>query len=516
MPRHALPRSISVALVAAVVAASCSGSEVDEADDEAADVSPPTVQAEQPSDSAPPESPAEPSDDSVPVATAAPETEALADVDADVEDGDEPEPQYMSGDSDYLFDQEQLHTFEINLPADALAELDADPAAEEYVEGSLTFDGETIEPIGVRYKGSVGAFVFCTDSPNPLDPSGAKTCTKLSIKLKINWDDPDAEFYDVRKVQLHSQNLDSTKMHERLGYWLFREMGVPAPRSTHARVVVNGEYLGVFALTEQIDGRFTRENFEDGTGNLYKEIWPFDSDGQPQGNDAFLEGLKTNEDEDPTTDIIRSFAEELASAGGADALAVIDRRTDIETMLRAFVVDRAIGNDDGALHWYCGSITGVGDGGCNPHNFYWYEDPSSEEVHFIPWDLDNSFDVLNTTGFAGAVIRIADRWGETSNDCEPFPFGPLNLTQFSAACDPLIAALSSLDDDFDRIRTELVDGPMSAERVQAQLDTWTEQIADAVLEEAAAHDDAVTVAEWTSSVDALITAIDAARETDGR
>ena len=109
---------------------------------------------------------------------------------------------------------------------------DADPAAEEYVEGSLTFDGETIPGIGVRYKGSVGAFVGCTASANPLAAEGPKTCTKLSMKLKINWTDPDAEFYGVRHVLLHSQNLDSTMMHERLAYWMFREMGVPMALAT--------------------------------------------------------------------------------------------------------------------------------------------------------------------------------------------------------------------------------------------------------------------------------------------
>ena len=154
------------------------------------------------------------------------------------------EPNYMSGDSDYLFDQDELHTFEINLSDEALAELDRDPAAEEYVEGSMTFEGETLDAVGVRYKGSIGAFLGCTSGSNPFAPSGAKTCTKLSMKVKINWDDSNAEFYGVRTVQLHSQNLDPSMMHERLGYWLFREMGVPAPRSTHARVVVNGEYVG--------------------------------------------------------------------------------------------------------------------------------------------------------------------------------------------------------------------------------------------------------------------------------
>ncbi len=79
---------------------------------------------------------------------------------------------WATGDSEELFDQTKLHEFRIDLPTEALAKLDADPAAEEYVEGSLTFDGETLTGVGVRYKGSVGAFVGCTSGPNPFTPSG--------------------------------------------------------------------------------------------------------------------------------------------------------------------------------------------------------------------------------------------------------------------------------------------------------------------------------------------------------
>ena len=38
------------------------------------------------------------------------------------------------------------------------------------------------------------------------------------------------------------------------------------------------------------------------------------------------------------------------------------------------------------------------------HNFYWYEDPTAELIHLIPWDLDNAFD--NITGPANPVTPI--------------------------------------------------------------------------------------------------------------
>lgn len=419
------------------------------------------------------------------------------------------EPRWASGDDELLFDQEQLHTFAIDLPEESLASIDADPAAEEYVEGRLTFDGETVEPIGIRYKGSVGAFVGCTSGASPLVAEGPKTCTKLSMQLKINWDDPDREFYGVRRLQFHSQNLDGTLLHERLGYWLFREMGVPAPRSTHARVEINGEYVGLFALTEEIDGRFTRENFDDGTGNLYKEVWPFAADGTPRPASDFLDGLATNEDDDTDADLVRGFAEEFAAAGPDERVDVLDRWFDVERLITTMVVDRAIRHDDGPLHWYCFAE-------CEPHNFYFYEDPTSEELTLIPWDIDNAFDALTPGTSVGNFIAIADPFGQVTADCEPFPFGAFNLPQRSAACDPLIATIASLTDEYDRIRGELLDGPFAEERTDAVIDAWTAQIEPAVAEAARLHDDAPSVESWLAAVEQLRAALQVSRDGSGR
>ena len=80
------------------------------------------------------------------------------------QDKDEPEkddgPRYVSGDSEHLIDQGKLHTFELTLSDQNLAYLDSAPGLEEYVPGTLTFEGESL-PVGIRYKGSVGAWVGC-------------------------------------------------------------------------------------------------------------------------------------------------------------------------------------------------------------------------------------------------------------------------------------------------------------------------------------------------------------------
>ena len=257
---------------------------------------------------------------------------------------------YLTMDSDYVFDQNALHTFELKISESNLAFLDADPVAEEYVEGMLIFQGDTISPVGVRYKGSVGAFVGCL-SGGFFPPSGEKTCTKLSMKIQINWEGRDEKFFKQKKLQFHSMNLDPTQMHERLGYWLFRELGVPGPRSVHSRLLINDEYVGLFALTEQIDNRMIKYNFDDDDGNLYKEIWPLSMSGEPYSDQKYIDALKTNEDDNPRIDLIKNFGEEIKNASSTDINAIVEQYMNIDEIISYAVVtlitlEPSVGKDE--------------------------------------------------------------------------------------------------------------------------------------------------------------------------
>lgn len=405
------------------------------------------------------------------------------------------EEQYLTLDSDYIFDQEKLHTFNLLISPSALAHIDSDPAAEEYVEGALVFEGDTISPVGVRYKGSIGAFVGCLSGNDWANPSGHKTCTKLSMKVKINWEGREEKFYGLKKLQFHSMNLDDSQMRERLGYWFFRKMGVPAPRSVHARLNINGEFNGLYALTEQIDGRFTRYNFDDGKGNLYKEIWPLRMDGQPHSEQAYINALKTNEDENPSAELIRTFAQEVSAANDNNIQSVISKWMNVDEIISYAVVDRTIKVDDGPLHWYCGG------GECTSHNFYWYEDPTENKLHLIPWDLDNAFE--NIISNQNPVTPIADNWGEITNNCQPFNYGSFQLTQWSAACDKLTAGWVTFSDEYETTLSQFKSGPLSEAQVSEKINAWKAQIRGATLEANEKHDDAISISGWENAVNKL-------------
>ena len=413
-----------------------------------------------------------------------------------------PSPNWQSGLSDYLYDQEVLHTFELTISDEAFADINSDPSEEQYVEGSLTFEGETISPVGIRYKGSVGAWVGCVAGGSLFEPDGEKTCTKLSMKVKINWEDSSRTFWGVKKLQFHSMNLDPTQMHERLGYWLFRKIGVPAPRATHARLLINGNYVGLYSFVEQIDGRFVDRQFDDGDGNLYKEVWPLNHQGSARKRSEFRDALKTNEEDEVTVDHILNFSKELAAAQKSELPQIVAKWMDVDEIIRWAVVDRAIRNDDGPLHWYCFD-------GCNNHNFYWYEEPTTGRLHLIPWDLDSAF--ANIVSDANPVTPIADKWGEITNDCRPFPYGQWNIPQWSATCDPLIGTWTTFVDEREAVWAAFLEGPFSAESTESILKQWAGQIHDATSEAAATHHDALEVEKWKAALSKLGSSLDFAR-----
>ncbi len=416
-----------------------------------------------------------------------------------IPNGDE---QFLTLDSDYIFDQERLPVFELTIPTNALAQIDSDPTKEEYVEASLTFEGETVSPVGVRYKGSIGAFINCVSGNDWTNPSGRKTCTKLSMKIKINWEGADYKFYGLKKIQLHSQNNDPSQMRERLGYWLFREMKVRAPRAVHAKLVINGVYSGLYAFVEQIDGRFTKYHFDDGDGNLYKEIWPIDSDGRAFSESTYLQHLKTNEDDNPSAVLIRSFGQEIENASPETIQEVVANRMKTKKIISYAVVDRTIRNDDGAFHWYCNG------GECSPHNFYWYEEPSKGRLHLIPWDLDHAFENMRIN--KNPVTPIADEWGEKRANCQPFSFGVFQLRQRSAACDKLTGSWANIDGYQERLE-EFKEGPFSETQINMVLNAWENQIREATLEAEQTHDDALPTSNWEQALGELKNDLEFAR-----
>jgi hypothetical protein len=384
---------------------------------------------------------------------------------------------------------------------------------DRYVEASLRVGDTELPSIAVRYKGNYSIW-GCVDYVTKkrvvrVEPfyGNVDVCERFSLKLDFDRFDSEARLDGLKKLNLHAMEADPSKMRERLGYSLFREMDIEAPRAVHARLYINGEYQGVFAVVENVDGRFTANRFgESGDGNLYRDLWPSAGTTSSDAEGA----LKTNEDPDvmDVSDFM-AFNDAVAASTEADFAARMEPYLDLDYLARYIVVDRGITSFDGIMSFYFG--TGWGP---NNQNYFWY-DVGGGRFTLIPWDLDKAlwypepyYWSDNTPHDNGPLPN----WNVTTKDCDG------EMTDFDSAvtsdgvtyegtygvreidCDPFLKLLRAQIYGLQKaVADAFIAGPFSESSVEAKLETWKAQIAEAM------KDDPLTdSAAWKEAVDALL------------
>lgn len=396
-----------------------------------------------------------------------------------------------------LFAGEDVKTYEISVATEDLAKIDQQPSAEIYVPASVTIDGEHIDDIGMRYKGSAGAFITpCTASTTPGRSNGPKT-GKCSIKLAFDYADDNQRFHGLRKLNLHAMGRDDSFMRERLGYAMYREMGVASPRTTYVRLSINGELEGLYLAVEEIDGRFTRSRFsEGGEGNLYKEVWP--SYEKPA---TYRAALQSNKGDTTNVDKMLALAKTLKDDPDR-ALDWIDR----DYTVRYIAVDRLLLNDDGVFHFYC-FPSGNNPGPYGNHNYFWYESRQGGRMWLVPWDLDVS---LGNPSSRNGWIDV--EWSAVPTSC--MCHVALGLPQRAPGCDPLVAEFGTLRDDYDSMVDAFVSGPFAKAAVDDKFEAWSDAI-DSMVDEAAGLKGAPDRTHWQIGVRELRYVVEGSRDQRG-
>jgi len=370
--------------------------------------------------------------------------------------------------SEYIFDPTKLHDFEIEMADADWQWLKDNATLEEYRPATLVFEGKRIENAAIRFKGDYGSLFSCFDGDTQI-------CPKLSIKLSVNTYDKDQRFFGLRKLNFNSSVRDPSLMHELVGYRLFRDMGLLAPRASHATLSVNGEKLGVFVMVEEVDKEFLQDHFADDEGNLYKSVWPQFASAEP-----YLAALHTNEEQADVSDMLAFHA---MVEGTSDLTFRADSADwlDLATLATYLAVDRATSNTGGIGSFYC-YPPDLDD--CRNQNYYWYHDPTSGMV-LLPWDLDYAlYDVDSDLG------RAANE--PDPNGCEPVPAcrvwhvdcddpqyqGVYLLPQ---QCDKLYGLVHRATWDAYLGEIErLVDGPLAPDQMGPWLGAERDKIAQAV------------------------------------
>jgi len=250
-----------------------------------------------------------------------------------------------------------------------------------YVEASVTFNNETWDHIGVRYKG------FSSLQGAIREGSG-----KISLKLKMDYyksEYPETKgqsLYGFEELNLQSNYADKSLIREKIAPEIFQDAGVIAPETAFYRVYIDyGEgpqYFGLYTMIEAIEDTVIQTQFLDGSGNLYKpESFGFgnhNQDGSTLAKGTLdLESFnkRTNKKAADYSDIERLY----------EVLHSDTRHTDPEVW-RAEL--ESVFNVDGFIRWLATNtlIQNFDTYGGNNRNYYLYNDPETWTFFWIPWD----------------------------------------------------------------------------------------------------------------------------------
>lgn len=383
----------------------------------------------------------------------------------------------------WVFDEAEVHTYTLSLDPEVWAALQLNARDEEYAEAHLSVGGQTLARVGLRFKGSLGTLESC------FDDDGAPRCAKMSMKIKADEYDPEQRLFGLKRLNFHSMLYDDSMMHERIAYRVFREVGVVAPRSGHARLVINGEDWGVFSLVEDVDGRFTQTHFESGDNNLYKEAWPSNVDA-----DILERSLETNEDVADHSALLQ-FQSDLLAATPDELPGVVEGYVDVDLMLAYVAVDQTLVNWDGITAFYCNG------GFCENHNYYLYQSGLEPRFTVIPWDLDNTF------GTATPLTGVPTLF-EAVDDCS-VEYEAMGRLLMAPSCDPVLQGLVAAGGErYVAALDRVLDGPFAPGVIEG----WIDELAAQLEPHAASDARGPGIEAFRSEVDRLRQALDTLRE----
>ena len=403
-----------------------------------------------------------------------------------------------------MFAEDTIRDYHLILAPESLETIDADPVAEKWVGGTLIVDGDTAYDVGVRYKGSEGAWYSCVEN----GPGGGRKTCPLNMKVKIDRVH-DTTFHGLKTFQFHAMNDHPSKLTETVAYWFVRNMGIPAPRTTYCRLFINGKLEGLFLNIEEMDGRFV-DTWQPGSdANLYKEVWPLSWDSTATTDARFRDALRSNE---KSGDVSRfaAFAKALEAAPDqASVRKAMETWLDVDEIASFAALRLALDDDDGAFHWYATDRT-EGSYAAKPHNFYWMENPATGNFRLLPWDLDKAFTEVDDPDSSNA-IEILDAWGTVSHGCRNYgtsDYGS-DWPQKSAACDKLVAGMASYQDLYRTKLQATLDGPFS--KVDSLLSAWEVRLKPVIDSMPVGNLQKITPVAWKSGLVRLRLEIKASR-----
>ncbi len=266
-----------------------------------------------------------------------------------------------------IFNPGVLHEARLDLDPSAWQALRDNFLSNQYYAANLTIDGVAVLQVGIRSRGE-----------------GSRSEDKPGLKVEFDKYVPAQEYYGYKSLVLDNMTQDPSFLRERLALLVFEAMGIAAPRNAFARLTVNGQYWGLYALVEPVSKPFLEARLGEKSGTLfdYEWIYPYDFSWRGPAAESYVPlpfQPETNETKPDVADGLVSFIQAINETPDASFVSVMGGRLDVDRFLTHVAIENALAEGDGI----------VGDFGAN--NFYLYEYGAKNRFVFIPWDKDNTF-----------------------------------------------------------------------------------------------------------------------------
>jgi spore coat protein CotH len=268
--------------------------------------------------------------------------------------------------ADDLFDDAVVQEIRLTMNRRDWESLKANFQLNDYYPAYVTWNGITVKNVGIRSRGL-----------------GSRSGEKPGLRVDFDRYARDQTMLGLTSIVLRNNTQDPSSLHERIAMRVFTWMGLPASRTAHARLFVNGQFVGLYLIVESVDKRFLARQFNEDDGYLYEYEWTtpyyFEDKGSNPSSYTPDPFLPQTHEKDPQPKPLADMILAINNTAAADFARVAAGYVDLRQFVMQAAVENFLGDNDGL----------IGYAGMN--NFYLYRFQNSNVSTFIPWDKSEAF-----------------------------------------------------------------------------------------------------------------------------
>jgi spore coat protein CotH len=266
-----------------------------------------------------------------------------------------------------VWDATRVHSIEVEVDEDAVAamiETYQETDEKEWLEATVTIDGEVFERAGIRLKGN-SSLRGVSDDADPTD---------LPWLVRLD------EFVDDQTIDGWSElivrsNSSETALNEAVALDLLAQAGLASEHAVASSFSVNGTDARLRLVVQNLDEDWEAENFAT-DGLLYKSEAEGDWSWRGDDPDSYTDVFDQETGDDDLTPLI-DFLDFLNNSSDEDFAAELPERLDVQAFARYLAFEEVVDNFD--------DIDGPGN------NSYLRWDAESGAFTVVAWDHNLAF-----------------------------------------------------------------------------------------------------------------------------